>query len=330
MEGRPDIIVEMPETGINNGKPVEATPATNTDKKEESSGSAGANEKNTTSADGKDAAGKEGETGAPKETAEGEKETAGQNGKDKSGDAEKSGGSFQKRIGELTRKMREAERRAEAAEKRLSEHETAGSVKPGDNKAKNDEGAGKLKKPNRDDFDDIEEYESAWEKYTEELAAKTAREEAQKARDEIRQEIEADKRREELDKKFEQGRKQYADFDEVALGQEIFSPVMQEFVLQSEQCSELAYRLGQDPDEAERIAALSAVQAIRELVNIEAAISGNGTNKQQKTKSEPPPEPIRTLGGGKDTSKKSLTEIADEGNHEAFRRAWDEKYGTRR
>jgi len=75
-------------------------------------------------------------------------------------------------------------------------------------------------------------------------------------------------------------------------------------LLDSEQGEELAYYLGQNPDEAERIVGLSPVGAVRELVRIEASFAKPDTTKQPESPAPKPktvsaaPAPVKPIPGG--------------------------------
>lgn len=92
----------------------------------------------------------------------------------------------------------------------------------------------------------------------------------------------------------EAARSKYEDFDEVldASGDVPMSPVMAEAMLGSEVGGDLAYHFATHPEDAKKIAAMSAYEAGRAIAKIEAGFS---TQPKPKPTSAPkPPSPVKT------------------------------------
>lgn len=104
-------------------------------------------------------------------------------------------------------------------------------------------------------------------------------------------------------------RAKHADFDAVAFNPEVtITSEMAGFLRQSEQFADLAYHLGKNPDEAEKIAALPPLDQVRALVRLEDRLSA--PPPQPKTTKAPPPPPTvsGSSGAGKDPSRMSYEE----------------------
>lgn len=200
------------------------------------------------------------------------------------GDQPKKKGGFQRRIDKLTTEKRELEAR-------LAEL-TAGkpAEKPAET-AKPDAADGK---PQLEKFESYEDYVEAltdWKLAQREAAA------AEKAK------ADAEKQqRAELAKSWQARqdavRAKYDDYDEV-VGQEIpITGVMQQALLESDHGAELAYWLGSNPAEAEQIAKLGPVAAIKALAKIEDSLSGGSAEPPAKPKrrASSAPEPISPVG----------------------------------
>jgi hypothetical protein len=111
-------------------------------------------------------------------------------------------------------------------------------------------------------------------------------------------------------------RKRYADFDKVALGDHWKpTPIMMDVILDSDRSADLAYYLGANPEEADRISRLSPGRQAAELGKIEASKLPDLTPKPKpQTKAPPPIEPIKPAAP---TAEKSPAEMTP-----AEYRAW--------
>jgi hypothetical protein len=257
-------------------------------------------------------------TAEPIEAEQGEQPEAKAAGADEGDDDEADGeqpkkkGGFQRRITKLTTEKRELEARLAAL--------TAG--KPAEKPAetpKADAGDGK---PQLEKCASYEEYVEALTDWTlaqrEAAAAEKAKADAAKAEQaELAKSWQA---------RQDATRAKYSDYDEV-VGQEIpITQVMQQALLESDHGAELAYWLGSNPEEANRIAKLGPVSAIKALAKIEDSLSGGSAEPPAKPKprASSAPEPISPLGARssasvKDPDKMSFAEF----------KAWREAGGGR-
>jgi hypothetical protein len=230
-------------------------------------------------------------TAEPIEAEQGEQPEAKAAGADDAGDDDeadgeqpKKKGGFQRRIDRLTTEKRELEAKLAAL--------TAGkpAEKPAET-AKPDAGDGR---PQLEKFESYEDYVEALTEW------KLERREAAKA-EQARADAEKQQRAE-LAKSWQARqdavRAKYDDYDEV-VGQEIpITGVMQQALLESDHGAELAYWLGSNPKEAERIAKLGPVAAIKALAKIEDSLSGGSSEPPAKPKprASSAPDPISPLG----------------------------------
>lgn len=144
-------------------------------------------------------------------------------------------------------------------------------------------------RPLREAFDDPDAYETALLNWNADQVRERTLEEAQS------QQVRADQTRQVEqtlqtynDRKaaFEQ---EHPDFEEIVYSDDLqLSAAMSQAILNAEDGPAIAYHLGQHPEEAERIAKLSPVQAVYEIGKISLRL--------QTPPSKPKPDPIRPLG----------------------------------
>lgn len=201
----------------------------------------------------------------------------------------------QKRIDELTRNYRETERDRDYWRQMAMQNQP----KEPEPKTVPDTGEPKLEQ-----YDDYDDY----------IIAKTTHqiEKKQQVKDQQREAEQAQQAAAEHVQEFQQhltdARVKYNDFDEVAFNPSIpYSEAMTDLVMTSEQGSDIAYYLGQHPEDAQRIARLSDRDAAREIGRLEVRVS----IPQPKTISNAP-EPPSTVGSketvAKDPSKMNTDE----------------------
>ena len=102
-----------------------------------------------------------------------------------------------------------------------------------------------------------------------------------------------------------EGRKQaargkYADFDEALATDVPINPAMESVLLNSEAGAEIAYWLGSNPKESERIAHMGAIDATREMLRLEQKLSvapAKEAPKEPVKRASAAPEPIKPVGG---------------------------------
>ena len=248
----------------------------------------------TEETDGQEA-GTEGEAIAPEvetpseETAEQPTETETSELADDAGEAtevpEKRVPWFQKRIDEVTRQKYEEQRRADYLQGQLDalttpkQHQKAGP-------------------PQLEQFEDYEDYERARIEYT--VEQRLARER------EIEQRTTVLRTYEERAAKL---RETNADFDSVVNDPSLkITPLMAEVIRESDVGPQVAYHLGTNRSEAERIASLPPHRQAAELGRIEARLT-----EQPKPAASPkpiPPAPPQTVGGLSAGLSKTLEQMS--------------------
>ena len=111
--------------------------------------------------------------------------------------------------------------------------------------------------------------------------------------------------------KLKSAASKYEDFEEVALHNQdlIIDKPSAAFILESEHGADVAYFLGSNLNEAKKIAAMSPIQQIRALAQIEAKFS------TPAKKPSSAPEPVKPIGSGasltKDVEKMSMAEYKE-------------------
>lgn len=188
--------------------------------------------------------------------------------------------SAEKRIRQLTRKYREAERETEkeresriVLEKRLDALENRIPPDP------------LTVRPTRDDFDTQELYEDAlfeWRDATQQAEKEPEKSAEQEGSNDLVSVFE--------DRLLSDEALPDDAVDLILDGDWKASPAMTEYILYSEQGNALAYHLASHPEEAERIAQMPSILALRELEKVE----GNLPSISNSTHTEPPPPPAST------------------------------------
>jgi len=217
----------------------------------------------------------------------------------------------QKRIKKAVTGQREAERRAETLQKRLEDQEArlaaleTGKAKPeGETVETGADETGKPVRPARPvepkdgDFDNYEDYEKAaadykkaaekyendLSEYLEELAELKADQKVRKyAAEQQTKALEAE------DKKLiDAAVKKHPDFVEIAIENDLeYTETMFEAIYGSESFADLAYHLGSNPEQVERIAKLSPIQQVRELTRIELGLQAKSKSTETDNDAEP-------------------------------------------
>jgi hypothetical protein len=200
-------------------------------------------------------------------------------------------------------RRREAEAKAAKAEADLSE-----ALKALNRQAPKAEAH--ERKPQRDAYDDPEAYDEALIQWAEKEAAGKA--EAKVKADQAKSEAQAavQKTVEMWNERKDAFAKDHPDFEEVAESEDTpISRPMGVYLMEAEDGPQLAYWLGQNREEAARIAKLSPVKAVAELGRIAERLA----NPTPKAQPKPKPEPIKPVGGRssatpKDPSEESMEE----------------------
>lgn len=184
---------------------------------------------------------------------------------------------FDRKIDRLHRRAAEAEARAALFEKQLTEvrQQQAPPVDPA--------------APRLDQFDDVEKYAASKAKYESE---KTLREHTTKQQSNAQKQQQA-LLVEDWEAKAERAAGKYDDFDEI-VGE--LKPVnaLTMAIMEAENAEDVAYYLGKNLKEAQRIAALPPVSQIREIGKIEAKLLAAPPKPKSPSKA---PAPITPLTG---------------------------------
>jgi len=210
----------------------------------------------------------------------------------------------QKRIDRAVRQKYEAEARAKMLEERVAAMESRQAPQQQQRQADDQE-------PTIDKFDNFDQYVAAKAEY---IAKKqiestlTEREQRQKAE---REATERTKTADSWNKRIAAATVEMPDFEEVLASSDVpMTPSMQQAIMESDIGPRLAYYLANNPDEAEKIAGMSPIGAIRTLGRIEERLS----NQKPTVKTTDAPAPIKSIGASasvsKDPSKMSDAEFA--------------------
>lgn len=227
----------------------------------------------------------------------------------------------QKRINKVTAKRRQAERERDEALKKVDDlaarmERLEKGASPGDTDEKpaadttpGAEEDAELAEPQSDDFDDYDQYMHAVRAYdrkvlTRELRA-DFREELARNEQERQAKADAEARENTVEERFDEGRKKYKDFDDVAMSKDVpYNDAMITAVTESDQAADLAYHLGQNRDVADEMSRMNPIDSVKAIGRLEAEIiaqSNTSTEttpepKPQKTPSKAPP-PINPVKG---------------------------------
>lgn len=219
---------------------------------------------------------------------------------DKEPAEEKVPAGVKKRIDELTRKRHDAEREAAYLRGQLEANKT---VKAPEQAPAADRG------PQPDQFTSYDDYIDARAEYKAEAKYKSLREAERKEEAEKATRTRDEQVEQTFRSKIEDFKSKTPDFDDVVARPELkISKVMYEALRETEVGPQIAYHLGKNPGEAERISQLTPIGAIREIGKLEAKFTQAPAIKTStKINSDAPPPPAivdGTSGGGKkDPSK---------------------------
>lgn len=216
----------------------------------------------------------------------------------------------QKRLDEITRLRYEAERRAEQErQERLYWQQKALGETPKQPVATN--------KPSVDQYQTYEDYLEALSDWKVEQRLTKERAEAE----ERQQQESKVKKAQTYAERVQSARDKYEDYDHIAHGSH-WSPSqeMADAIMESDNGPDIAYYLGNNPDEAQRISRLSSTAQIRELGRLEERLS----KPPPAPKPTKAPEPIKPAGSpakaDKDPADMSPSEFS----------AWRKKYIAQR
>jgi hypothetical protein len=158
-------------------------------------------------------------------------------------------------------------------------------------------------KPRREDFFDPDEYEAAKDAWLLEQAEKRLEEKSTRSSQEQAQARAIEETRKAWSAQAEAAKKAHPDFDEVVYSDDFqCSAVMMNAIVADVHGAEVAYHLGQNPDEASRIAALPPVQQIIEIGRLSATLQARPAAVSRA------PAPISPLGNEAPALRKSPDE----------------------
>ena len=256
---------------------------------------------------------RESETAGESETQEDQEQTDGDSAEGEGegeGEKPKSKRGIDKRFRELTSKIRGLEA-ALAAAKPESTPEVA---KPAAS-------APAEGKPVAGNFETYEEYTEALTLWT------IDQRESKRAADQSRKQLEAaqNEAAAQWDKRLDEARKQLEDFDDLVLenDQVNITDAMKQAIFEADRGPEVAYFLATNPAEAERIAKLSPVAAVRAIGKIEDGLTPKAkAAPTTKPKVSSAPAPITPSSRpAANSAKKPLGEVSDYAEYERRRAA---------
>lgn len=189
----------------------------------------------------------------------------------------------QERINQLTREKHELRQKNAEFEQRLKDLES----KPAESKPD-------LVAPDPDKFDTDQEYQTANAKFYADTALKAtddriATQDEEVAKQQRQQAIQTKKVA--FEANLAEKRGNFEDFEAVAYDHSFMDLDLAEQIFEMEKGPEVAYFLGSNLDEAERIFALSPVQRARELTKLEFQVEALKPKKVSDA-----PDPIKPLG----------------------------------
>lgn len=240
---------------------------------------------------------------------------------------------IKREITKARNKQREAEARAVAAEKTASEEAArlkdaleslkALTTKPAETEP--DE-----PRPTRDKYDDPDKYDADLTEWARKQGVKAATAEAEKAKIEADRKAGEDARNDQFAKTVEsfKSRREVAlaeipDYVEVAEAEGVqISLPMRDAILTADNGPQIAYHLGKNPTEAERISKLSPGEQFFELGRISAKLSAPKEARVTQV-----PEPIKPLGTRASASVKDPGEMSMD-EYAAYRKAQRNGAGT--
>ena len=164
--------------------------------------------------------------------------------------------------------------------------------------------------PKAENFDSYEDYLSAKTRHE---AQQAVNEQMENQKKEKAQQAEQNYQKalmESWEDKTEDARDKYDDYDEVVNNEDIqITPVMGMAIMETDQGADIAYYLGNNPDEADRISKLTPTRQQIEIGKLEVKVSQ--LNKKTVTPSKAP-EPIKPVGNKNQAEKDPDSMTTDE------------------
>lgn len=227
---------------------------------------------------------------------------------------------FEKRIARLTKRAKENSERATKAEQELQQA-----------KAELEKLKAEKSKPKRDDYSSSDDYDKDLEKWAKEQGSKGDQTEGGNKKPPANEEFQ-DALEDVLDA-FDESKDRFKDFDKVVHGEDaVFTEQMVITLSDSDDPAAVAYYLGQNKDEAKKIADLTPAKQARAIAKLEARLEaesqadgdtaekGNDSKEEKPTESKnainkhsnapPPINPLKgTDSGEKDEQDMSFNEF---------------------
>ena len=209
----------------------------------------------------------------------------------------------QKRIDRAVRQKYEAEARAKMLEERVAAMESR-QFAPQQRQFDDSE-------PTIDKFDNFDQYVAAKAEYIARKQIESTLTEREQRQAAVREAAERTKTVESWNKRIAAATAEMPDFEEVLTSSDVpMTPPMQQAIMESDIGPKLAYYLANNPEEAEKIARMSPIGAIRTLGRIEERLA----NSKPAVKTTDAPPPIKPIGASatvsKDPSKMTDAEFA--------------------
>jgi hypothetical protein len=211
----------------------------------------------------------------------------------------------QKRIDRAVRQKYEAEARSKMLEERVASMEQRQyAQQPQQRVLDNSE-------PKIENFDNFDQYVAAKAEYIAKKQIESTLTARERAQAEHREATERTKTVDSWNKRIAAATAEMPDFEEVLASSDVpMTPPMRQAIMESDIGPKLAYYLANNPEEAEKIAGMSPIGAIRTLGRIEERLS----NSKPAVKSTDAPPPIKASGSTatvtKDPHKMSDAEFA--------------------
>lgn len=122
---------------------------------------------------------------------------------------------------------------------------------------------------------------------------------------------------------FDESRTKYADFDTaIKSNGHLVTPEMVKILAESDEPGDLVYYLCNKPDEAKRIADLSAVEKVKAIVKIEAELNKAPEKPKVPVKKQSnAPPPIDVVVGSGNSVPRSLSDAKSQSDYRAMREA---------
>jgi hypothetical protein len=181
---------------------------------------------------------------------------------------------FQRRLNKAYRRAAEFEAKAKVLEERLAKLEQPQAALDG-------------AAPRLEQFDDIEKFAAAREKY----AAEKAINDYEAKQRESQQKAQITKLASAWDEKAERGVSKYDDFDDVVGELKPTNPLLVA-IMRAENGEDIAYHLGKNPKEAMRLAGLEPIEQILAVGTLGAKLASEPPKAKQPSKAPPPIAPV--------------------------------------